>query len=233
MRDDTKTKEYYEKVYYMDSGFIENDRGRIQRIIEQKGADFETIPSCYSGIANNYFLRFYVGYTMGMNCDELLPDIKKCIENGLQGCNGNVYGDLERILYLVIIFRLHEYNDDIKGRLTNFKSYQDIYMEHLYHFIDDSFEITAENLFWQKECSPLLEVIQLAQSDKEAAVQRLKKFVDKQWFKTLKEGIITNTSKCYRGFWCIEAATLVKALGLDDAELKDCKYYPYDMAHFC
>lgn len=76
-------------------------------------------------------------------------------------------------------------------------------------------------------------MIQLAQSDKEAAVQRLKKFVDKQWFKTLKEGIITNTSKCYRGFWCIEAAALAKALGLDDAELKDCKYYPYDMAHFC
>ncbi|MBU3850057.1 MAG: DUF1911 domain-containing protein, partial [Candidatus Treponema excrementipullorum] len=29
------------------------------------------------------------------------------------------------------------------------------------------------------------------------------------------------------------AAALVKALKLDDTELKDCKYYPYDMAHFC
>lgn len=37
----------------------------------------------------------------------------------------------------------------------------------------------------------------------------------------------------YRGYWCIEAAALVKALELDDRELKDCKYYPYDMAHFC
>ncbi len=24
-----------------------------------------------------------------------------------------------------------------------------------------------------------------------------------------------------------------KALELDDRELRDCKYYPYDMAHFC
>ncbi|MDE5579991.1 MAG: DUF1911 domain-containing protein [Treponemataceae bacterium] len=233
MRDSTKTLEFYKKVYDMDSGFIENDRGRIQRIIEQRGADFETIPSCYSGIANDYFLRFYVSYTIGMSREELLPDVKKCIENGLLGCNGNVYGDLERILYLTIIFSLHEYNDDIKTRLTKFKGYQDIYMEHLYHFIDDSFEITAEKLFWQKECKSLFEVIQLAQTDKDAGVQRLKTFVDKQWFKALKDGIITNNSKCYRGFWCIEAAALVKSLGLDDTELKDCKHYPYDMAHFC
>lgn len=26
---------------------------------------------------------------------------------------------------------------------------------------------------------------------------------------------------------------MVKALELDDRELRDCKYYPYDMAHFC
>ncbi len=37
----------------------------------------------------------------------------------------------------------------------------------------------------------------------------------------------------YRGYWCIAATALVKALKLDDTEFKDCKYYPYDMAHFC
>ena len=36
----------------------------------------------------------------------------------------------------------------------------------------------------------------------------------------------------YRGYWCIESAVLVKVLGLDDTELRDCKYYPFDMAHF-
>ena len=48
-----------------------------------------------------------------------------------------------------------------------------------------------------------------------------------------KEGLIKNTDTAYRGYWCIEAAALVKALELDDTELRDCKYYPYDMAHFC
>lgn len=40
MRDNTKTMEFYKKVYEQDSYFIENDKGRIQRIIDLKGPDF-------------------------------------------------------------------------------------------------------------------------------------------------------------------------------------------------
>ena len=85
MRDDTKTMEFYKKVYAQDSYFIENDKGRIQRIIDLKGPDFETIPSCYTSIAHDYFHRFYLSYTMGMSYEELLPDVNKYIENA---CNG-------------------------------------------------------------------------------------------------------------------------------------------------
>ena len=63
----------------------------------------------------------------------------------------------------------------------------------------------------------------------------LKKYLEKEWFKTLKEGLITNQQLqkgMYRGYWCLESAVLVKTLKLDDTELKDCKYYPYDMAHY-
>ena len=98
-------------------------------------------------------------------------------------------------------------------------------------------QISTEKILWPKEIKPLCEVIQLSKTDKDSAVQRLKKYLDKEWFKTLTEGLITNRQlekgMWYRGYWCIEAAALVKALELDDTELRDCKYYPYDMAHFC
>ena len=76
----------------------------------------------------------------------------------------------------------------------------------------------------------------LSKENKAEAVQRLKKYLKRQWFMSLTEGVITNRNLktgWYRGYWCIAAAALVKALKLDDTELKDCKYYPYDMAHFC
>lgn len=50
--------------------------------IEEKGPNFENIPLCFINIADKYFLRFYLSYTMGMNHDELLSDVKKYIENG-------------------------------------------------------------------------------------------------------------------------------------------------------
>ena len=232
MRDETKTVDFYNDILDMDNHFIESSERRLKMVIDLKGPDFKTIPSCYSSIADHYFLRFYLSYTMGMSHEELIPDLRMYIENGLKGCNGSVYGDLENILYLVIVFGFNEYTDTIKEIITSIKDYQDAYMEQLYQFIDNSFKITDEKLFWPKECKPFIEVIELAKTDKTAAVQRLKKFVDKQWYKTLHEGVISQEG-CYRGFWCIEAAAIVKALKLDDTELKECKYYPYDMAHFC
>jgi len=48
------------------------------------------------------------------------------------------------------------------------------------------------------------------------------------WYEshTFEEG---NT---YVGYWCWEAAALVKAKGWDDEKLKDNEYYPYDAVHW-
>ena len=162
MRDETKTVDFYNNILDMDNHFIESSERRLKMVIDLKGPDFKTIPSCYGSIADHYFHRFYLSYTMGMSYEELLPDVNKYIENGLKGCNGSVYGDLENILYLVIVFGFNEYTDTIKEIITSIKDYQDAYMEQLYQFIDNSFEITDEKLFWPKECKPFIEVIELA-----------------------------------------------------------------------
>ena len=76
----------------------------------------------------------------------------------------------------------------------------------------------------------------LSKENKAEAVQRLRRYLKRQWILTLRKGVITHhdlKDDNYRGFWCIASAALVKALKLDDTELKDCKYYPRDMAHFC
>ena len=102
-------------------------------------------------------------------------------------------------------------------------------------YLDSSWQISTEKILWPKDMKPLVEVIQLSKTDKTLAVQRPKKYLEKEWFKTFKEGLITNKQLekgRYRGYWCIESAVLVKVLGLDDTDLMGCKYYPYDMAHF-
>ncbi|MFR3583138.1 MAG: PoNe immunity protein domain-containing protein [Coprococcus sp.] len=44
----------------------------------------------------------------------------------------------------------------------------------------------------------------------------------------------TETSKqnTYYGYWIYEAGAICKILRLDDEELKEQQYYPYDLVHF-
>ena len=223
--------EFYKKIYEQDSYFIEDDETRIQRIIDLKGANFETIPSCYSDIAHDYFHRLYLRYTMGMNYEELLPDANKYLENACSGWTGKNYEELVRICSISILFNIRNKYVENLIKKAELRLNSLMYGELFIKLIEPSWEIKATAIYRMTD-KALVEVIELATTDKTAAVQRLKKFVDKQWFKTLHEGVISQEG-CYRGCWCIEAAALVKALKLDDTELKGCKYYPYDMAHFC
>lgn len=232
MRDSTKTKDYYEMIYESDTDDILYEEDSLRAMFEKAGKNFENLPIYYHCIAIPYFLRFYVSYTMGKGYEELLPDVEKYIESGSLSWNGKNYEELVTICSLSILFNIR--NEHIENVLKKAEARlnDSMYGEMFIKLIEPSWEVKTDKTYYVED-KALVDVIQLAQSDKEAAVQRLKTFVDKQWFKTLKDGIITNNSKCYRGFWCIEAAALVKSLGLDDTELKDCKYYPYDMAHFC
>ena len=39
--------------------------------------------------------------------------------------------------------------------------------------------------------------------------------------------------KLYFGYWSFEAGAIAKILGIDDSDLKDEPYYPYDLVHYC
>lgn len=183
------------------------------------------------------FYKFYSGYSLGLDINELIPEIKLMIQNLIETRKerDSNYEDMEFIVHFILLFNQTEFLDDFKKLLEKSED-RDFYLDSVMQCLDSSWQISTEKILWPKEIKPLCEVIQLSKTDQNAAVQRLKKYLDKEWFKTLKEGLVTNKDLekgRYRGYWCIEAAAVVKALELDDTELRGCKYYPYDMAHFC
>jgi hypothetical protein len=42
-------------------------------------------------------------------------------------------------------------------------------------------------------------------------------------------GIIDRGGLAYSGYWCFEAAAVVKLLGIDDSSFRDNEYYPADL----
>ena len=185
-------------------------------------------------------MKFYSGYSLGLSMEELLPEVHLIVRNLIDvekekdsGYSG--YVNMENILYFIILFNLNEYLDEYKELLKR-STMQDFYLDSLMQTLDSSWQIRTEKLRCPKYSNAVYEVVLLSKENKAAAVERLKRYLKRQWFMSLTEGVITNRNLktgWYRGYWCIAAAALVKALKLDDTELKDCKYYPYDMAHFC
>ena len=230
MRDKAKDEEYFREMYNSDTKYL-------NKWLDLPLEPGSNIQSYKYNLFIYAFYKFYSGYSLGLDINELIPEIKLILRNLLDTTtetNSN-YEDMEYILHFILLFNQNEFLIEYKKLLEKSED-RDFYLDSMMQALDPSWQISTEKILWPKDMKPLCEVIQLSKTDKASAVQRLKKYLDKEWFKTLKEGLITNQDikdGDYYGYWCMEAAAVVKALELDDTELRDCKYYPYDMAHFC
>ena len=235
MRDTVKTEEYFRERYNEDASDLAERMSKYEEVISH--------PEKYNVWSFKYDIymkaaaKFYAGYSLGLGMNELLPEadliIRNLIDTKRERDRG--YDDMEMIIYLIILFNRTEFLDEYKELLQKSKM-RDFYLDYLVQIVDSTWQISTEKLRCPKETNSVYEVVMLSKENKAEAVQRLKRYLKRQWFMSLTEGVITNRdlkTGWYRGYWCIAAAALVKALKLDDTELKDCKYYPYDMAHFC
>ena len=237
MRDKEKDEIYFTDRFYKDSQ-------NLKELLEDYYNDIEIgehpeefdIRSYKYDIFIYAFYKFYSGYSIGLDINELIPEIKLILQNLIETRKerDSNYEDMECILHFITLFNQTDFLEEYKKLLEKSED-RDFYLDSIMQYLDSSWKISTEKINWPKEMKPLVEVIQLSKTDKNSAVHRLKKYLEKEWFKTLKEGLITNQQLekgRYRGYWCLESAVLVKTLKLDDTELKDCKYYPYDMAHY-
>ena len=235
MRDTVKTEEYFRERYNEDAYYLAERMSKYEEVISH--------PEKYNVWSFKYHIfmdaacKFYAGYSLGLGMNELLPEvdliIRNLIDTTIEMDRG--YDDMEMIIYLIILFNRIEFLDEYKELLIK-SEYWDVYLDYLVQTVDPTWQISTEKLRFPKETNSVYEVVMLSKENKAEAVQRLKRYLKRQWFMSLTEGVITNRNLkigWYRGYWCVAAAALVKALKLDDTELKDCKYYPYDMAHFC
>ena len=70
-------------------------------------------------------------------------------------------------------------------------------------------------------------------SDKDEAVEILRKYLEKEWYKKHRDAAWYDSHKIehvgYLGYWSFESGAIAKIMGLDNEKLKGVQYYPYDM----
>ena len=237
VRDKVKAQEYFDERFNKDSQNLKEILQTYHRDIETDEHRAEPDIRAFKYQIYTYaFYKFYTGYSLGLDMTELLPEVDLILRNLIDAQDGNDnYEDMETVLYFIVLFNRTEFLNDYK-KLLQKSEQRDFYLDYLMQTLDSSWQLHTQKLRCPKHTQPLYEVIMLSKENKAEAVQRLRRYLKRQWILTLRKGVITHhdlKDDNYRGFWCIASAALVKALKLDDTELKDCKYYPYDMAHFC
>lgn len=102
--------------------------------------------------------------------------------------------------------------------------------------INNASDYLSEPLLLDMPYAGLIEVIELSNSNKGKAVERLQQYLKKEWYKGHSDCGWYNDHKSkwgvHFGYWSFESGALVKKLGLDDSILKEQQYYPYDMVHW-
>src|SRR5699024_2641846 len=128
--------------------------------------------------------------------------------------------DIENIKWLTDIKKKQNKHDFVVDSL---QSISDISCTHISNSIGKAipYAITKE-------------IVELAETGKVAASDRLFTNMNKEWFRGDYDFEWKNAHNepGYVGFWSFESAALAKILDLDDTGLQNNNHYPYDLAHY-
>lgn len=246
MRDKLKNKEYFEKKYNFHLNSYKKEFEEIKKEFEElkDKYPYDTIEDAlggyYYGIFLSGFKTFYAGYSIGMEV-EGLKSIGEGLLYGLyKRCKWQDYLSFEDTRVVLIFIIILNIKTEYVGKfikLIRKNELEDRYIDHLINYIYEKEEIKSKEILFKKREKTVMEVVDLAkQGKKDEATKILKKYLEKQWLNMQDDQCIldkrAHLKDIYVGYWCIEAAALVKMYDLDDEILKECDYYPYELAHF-
>jgi hypothetical protein len=188
-----------------------------------------------------YLLKYRISslvtmYSMGKDLECIKTDYLQAVKAMQE--YWTPYGYYLHMLWLLSIAIMLDYEDDILNDLRTLIEQEEI-NDHVYdvllnyHFPER--KKIADCVFDNTPYRTILEVSDLAKTDKVQATKRLEKYLKKEWYRGHSGYPWYNDHKygvLHDGYWSFESGALVKVLGLDDSCLKGLPYYPYDMVHW-
>lgn len=224
MRDSIRTKEYFDE-------FINQDTERIRKFQDKLSSG--SISEERVSLINNKIIYLKTGiliakYSRGDSIDEIKKEFEHLVDIFCEKGDVSIYEDnlcLASMAYLLGIVSDKMIN--LRAKLMSAATY-----DYLIDFIFLGFESDIDNnkITFPRDYQKLIKY--LSDSTRETFLKYLhgwyKSHYHSAWYDTHKN----ERYKLYYGYWCFEAGAVAKRLGLDDKELQNEQYYPYDMVHF-
>ena len=230
LRDNLNTEIRYKELIRKKTSFVEEDLHEYQ--CTGTTWDSKQELSHFDIILRNAHQILISKYSAGYPVLELIPDYLQGVQFIKKGWNADA-GYVTMLWYLSIGVML-ECHKELQQLSILLKEHS--VKDKLFSFlVNNTQDYASEKLLWTTPYAGLIEVIELAKTNKEKAVERLQKYLKKEWYKGHSDCGWYNDHKSkwgvHFGYWSFESGALVKILGLDDSSLQGLPYYPYDMVH--
>ena len=237
IRDKLKGRRHFEKILKSRQDEINSDKEFLPRAGENK------LFICRV-IACNSVDVIQIRYSMDGGLKELREIYLDSLDYFLRGfnCTNPIYDDILNRISLGILLNIPDENFmQLVGyvqRLDEEAKPADWTPDLLLWFLlnsrlkDNEKRTHAQKLAFPRECKGLYKVTQAA--DSKAALKALKEYIGK-WYNLNKDASWYDShlrKNCYSGYWAWEVAAVAKIMHIDDTDLKDNPYYPYDMVHW-
>ena len=230
LRDNLNTEIRYKELIQKKTSFVEDDLHEYQ--CTGTTWDSKQELSHFDIILRNAYQILISKYSAGYPVLELIPDYLQGVQFMKKGWNSDA-GYVTMLWYLSIgvMLECHKELQQLSILLRELSV-----KDKLFSFlVNNTQDYASEKLLWTTPYAGLIEVIELAKTNKEKAVERLQNYLKKEWYKGHSDCGWYNDHKSkwgvHFGYWSFESGALVKILGLDDSSLQGLPYYPYDMVH--
>lgn len=224
MRDSIRTKAYFDE-------FIAQDKERIckfQDKLNSGSIDDERVPLINNKIIYLKTDLIIAKYSRGDSINDIKNEFKELIDMVCEKGDLSIYEDnlcLASLAYLLGV------NSDKMMRLRSKLMESETY-DYLIDFVFLGFEsdIDINKISFQREYKKLTKYID--DRTKETFLKYLRGWYRSHLHSSWYDSHKNEKFKLYFGYWCFEAGAIAKRLQLDDNDLQNEQYYPYDMVHF-
>lgn len=237
LRDKIKDENYFKLYLDYENDRIERFTKLVEKVFRERGPNDRGAKNGFYSLKGFYINKLEAIYSLGVAISEMNSPFKKLTEIvNISWNKEGSYVEILRILSIAIMLEIEDEELDKLAELVRRDDLKDYLVDFLIRYRKPDWKQQTETFEFDVPYKSLKEVIEFSETDKQKSVERLKVYLEKEWYKGHSDAGWYDSHKSkhniYSGYWCWESGALVKILGLDDSILKDQQYYPYDMVHW-
>ena len=229
MRDTFQNREYFDRYLEYQNKRINKFESLLEQLINEKGIEFKGVRTGKLSLVNFYIDKMNALYSIGT------PVLPRVIQYFISiWSKEGSYSTLLKIVSLAVLVNASK--EQFKDLLDLIKKegLNDKLIDFLVQNIDSDWKNKGSKYLFSTPYGYLQNIIEA--KDKNIALQFLKIYLNKEWYKGHSDTGWYESHKgdkdIYSGYWSYESGAVAKILQLNDEELKEVLYYPYDLVHF-